>query len=112
MDIILSLDPTDRAAAGFAAIGAPQRLGLLLTLVRAGPDGLSIGDLGRRVGMPGSTLSHHLKALTQAGLVGQTRQGRTTTCRANYAAISALSDFLLSECCAEAPLPREGQSHD
>ena len=39
------------AASTFAALGSEQRLGVLRTLVRAGPDGLSIGDLGQRSGI-------------------------------------------------------------
>ena len=64
-------------ASAFAALGSEQRLSVLRTLVRAGPDGLSIGELGQRTGVTGSTLTHHMKILAQAGLVQQTRQGRS-----------------------------------
>ncbi len=37
--------PLAGAAAAFAALGSEQRLNVLRTLVRAGPDGLSIGAL-------------------------------------------------------------------
>ena len=53
----------ERAASTFAALGSEQRLTVLRTLVRAGPEGLSIGDLGARTGITGSTLTHHLKLL-------------------------------------------------
>ncbi|MDJ0860476.1 MAG: winged helix-turn-helix domain-containing protein, partial [Dinoroseobacter sp.] len=62
------------AATAFAALGAPQRLSVLIALVRAGPGGLPIGELGQRVGISGSTLTHHVKALVQAGLVAQQRE--------------------------------------
>ena len=65
------------AASTFAALGSEQRLTVLRTLVRAGPDGLSIGELGSRAGVYGSTLTHHVKILTQAGLVNQTKKGRS-----------------------------------
>ncbi|MEO0918895.1 MAG: helix-turn-helix domain-containing protein, partial [Pseudomonadota bacterium] len=57
------------AASTFAALGSEQRLHVLRTLVRAGPEGLSIGTLGERAGITGSTLTHHMKLLSAAGLV-------------------------------------------
>lgn len=91
------------AASRFAALGSEQRLGVLNTLVRAGPEGLSIGELGERAGVTGSTLTHHVKILTTAGLVTQTRKGRSIICAAaDYGVMETLSKFLLSECCADA----------
>ena len=96
--------PLENAASAFAALGSEQRLGVLRALVRAGPNGLSIGALGTRCGVTGSTLTHHLKILTAAGLVRQARQGRSIICvGASYDEIRALTDFLLSECCADSP---------
>ncbi len=46
------------AATTFAALGSEQRLHVLRTLVRAGPEGLAIGELGARSGVTGSTLTH------------------------------------------------------
>ena len=100
-------------ASTFAALGSEQRLAVLRTLVRAGPDGLAIGEVGQRSGVTGSTLTHHMKILAQAGLVQQTKQGRTVLCFAiAYPEMYALSDFLLNECCADSPTPHESQSHD
>ncbi|MDJ1009047.1 MAG: helix-turn-helix domain-containing protein [Paracoccaceae bacterium] len=91
-----------RAASAFAALGSEQRLGVLLTLVRAGPEGLSIGVLGERCGVTGSTLTHHLRILREAGLVNQAKVGRKIICvGAAYERARALSDFLLSSCCAD-----------
>ena len=75
-------DPLDLeiAASSFAALGSEQRLTVLRVLVRAGPAGLSIGALGRRSGVTGSTLTHHMKILSSAGLVSQTRQGPSIIC--------------------------------
>ena len=61
------------AAARFAALGSEQRLAVLRALVRAGPDGLAIGVLGERCGVFGSTLTHHVKILAQAGLLIQSK---------------------------------------
>lgn len=93
-----------QAASAFAALGSEQRLGVLRILVRAGPDGLSIGELGQRSGVTGSTLTHHMKILTQAGLVDQSKQGRSIICVAvAYGRAAELADFILTECCADAP---------
>lgn len=101
------------AASSFAALGSEQRLGVLRTLVRAGPEGLSIGELGKRSGVTGSTLTHHVKLLAQAGLVDQQRQGRSIICAAvAYDTVKALSEFLLNECCADSADPCEDLDND
>ncbi|WP_299689491.1 metalloregulator ArsR/SmtB family transcription factor [uncultured Tateyamaria sp.] len=107
---IESPDPLDltRAAAAFAALGSEQRLSVLRALVRAGPDGLSIGALGDRTGVTGSTLTHHVKILASAGLVTQARQGRSIICAAvAFDEVRHLSDFLLTECCADSINPED-----
>lgn len=92
------------AASTFAALGSEQRLMVLRTLVRAGEVGLSIGQLGERSGVTGSTLTHHMKILAQAGLVTQEKQGRSIICAAvAFDEVRLLSEFLLKECCADAP---------
>lgn len=99
-----------RAASTFAALGSEQRLTVMRTLVRAGPEGLTIGELGARAGVTGSTLTHHMKTLSQAGLVIQKRQGRQIICAAiSYGDLRHLSEFLLRECCADSP---SGQEHN
>jgi len=112
----------EQAASTFAALGSEQRLAVLNALVRAGPGGLSIGELGARSGVTGSTLTHHMKILTTAGLASQTRKGRQIICAAaDYSVMKALSGYLLSECCADCPDPEsprpesprsESHSHD
>ncbi|WP_135504057.1 ArsR/SmtB family transcription factor [Roseovarius aestuariivivens] len=102
----------EQAASTFAALGSEQRLEVLRTLVRAGPEGLRIGELGARAGVTGSTLTHHMKILSQAGLVRQQRQGRSILCAAvAFDELQALSQFLLRECCADASTPHEGHDH-
>ena len=96
------------AASTFAALGSEQRLMVLGCLVRAGTDGLTIGELGQRSGVTGSTLTHHMKILAQAGLVTQVRQGRRIICAAvAYGELQALSEFLLRECCADSEHPED-----
>ena len=100
------------AASTFAALGSEQRLAVLRCLVRAGPDGLSIGELGARSGVTGSTLTHHMKVLSQAGLVRQEKRGRSIICAAvAYEELKALSEFLLRECCADTATPCKEHDH-
>ncbi|MCV3272246.1 ArsR/SmtB family transcription factor [Roseobacter sinensis] len=100
------------AAAQFAALGSEQRLSVLRVLVRAGPEGLSIGELGARSGVTGSTLTHHMKILASAGLVTQAKQGRSVICAAvAYDDVRALSEFLLNECCADSAHPHGAQTN-
>ena len=98
------------AATTFAALGSEQRLHVLRTLVRAGPEGLAIGELGKRSGITGSTLTHHMKLLSAAGLVDQVKDGRRIICiAAAFERMQVMSEFLLKECCADSA---EGKGHD
>jgi ArsR family transcriptional regulator, arsenate/arsenite/antimonite-responsive transcriptional repressor len=90
------------AALAFSALGSEQRLGVLRALVRAGPVGLSIGQLGKACGISGSTLTHHVRFLAHAGLVDQVKQGRSIMCALNYDRVQGLSAYLLDECCIDA----------
>lgn len=92
----------EEAAHGFAAVGSEPRLEVLINLVRAGPDGLTVGEIQQRTGMPASTLAHHLRFLAAGGLIEQQRRGRAVISRANFAHIEQLAGFLLSECCVDA----------
>ena len=92
---------TDQTAAqALSALGHEARLNIYRLLVRAGDDGLSVGDIGGHLGAPASTLAHHLTALVQAGLVLQERQGRTIINRADFDTMNGLLGYLSDECCA------------
>ena len=92
----------EEAAQGFAAVGSEPRLEVLLELVRVGTAGLTVGEIQRRLRLPASTLAHHLRFLSAAGLVAQEKQGRIVINRAAFERIEALAAFLLRECCVEA----------
>ncbi len=91
----------EQAAKQLEALGNPTRLQVYRTLVRAGCDGLPVGRLQERLGIPASTLSHHLHRLVLTGLVSQERQSTTLLCRAHYPMMRELIGFLTDECCAE-----------
>ncbi len=87
------------ASEALAALGNPMRLRLFRLLVRAGQDGLTVGDVQRHLEVPASTLSHHVAALVRAGLVLQERRGREVICRAHFGAMNDLLRFLTEACC-------------
>jgi DNA-binding transcriptional ArsR family regulator len=91
----------DEAASGFAAMGSEARLGVLRCLIRAGHAGLTVGDIQDRTGIAPSTLAHHLKFLSGAGLISQEKQGRAIINRADFNRLEHLAGFILSECCAD-----------
>ena len=90
-----------RIALMLAALGSEPRLRVYRLLVRAGDRGLNVGDIQERLSIPASTLTHHLGALRQAGLINQRRDGRTILCSANYDTMNNLVAFLTDECCAD-----------
>lgn len=90
----------DQAAACMEAMGHPKRLAIYRLLVKAGPDGLTMGSIQEICGIPASTLNHHVSALVRAGLVDQERQGREIRCSNNYPVMWGVVDFLTAECCS------------
>ena len=88
------------AAAILAELGNETRLAIVRNLVRAGGDGLTVGEIQRATGVPGSTLTHHLQRLCQVSLVSQTRRGSALWCRADTELVHDLAHYLIEECCA------------
>ncbi|MDT8853787.1 metalloregulator ArsR/SmtB family transcription factor [Paracoccaceae bacterium Fryx2] len=91
---------TSPNARALAALGHDARLSIFRLLVRAGEEGLRVSDIGDHLGLAPSTLSHHLSALVDAGLVVQERQGREVLNRVDFPAMRSVVTFLTSECCA------------
>jgi DNA-binding transcriptional ArsR family regulator len=89
------------AARQLESLGNPTRLQLYRMLVRAGDDGLPVGQLQEKLDIAASTLSHHLRNLIVTGLVTQERQATTLICRAHYPAMHALVGYLVDECCLD-----------
>ncbi len=100
----------DAAALSLSALGHEARLAVFRLLVRAGQDGLKVGELGALLDLPASTLAHHLTALVKAGLVQQERRGREVVNRADYTHMTALLAFLTDECCCGVCLQPESEA--
>ena len=82
-----------------AALAQPSRLRLFRTLVVAGPMGLTPGALSEELGVAATTLSFHLKELTNARLVSQQRDGRNLIYRAAYEQMNGVLAYLTAHCC-------------
>jgi len=89
----------DVVAKCLAELGHRTRLAIFRYLVKCGLEGCPVGELQKSLGIPGSTLSHHLGRLMSAGLVQQRRDGRTLYCVPVYSALDEVIEFLTHECC-------------
>jgi DNA-binding transcriptional ArsR family regulator len=90
------------AAKRLAELGHITRLSIFRYLVKVGSEGAPVGQIQAKLGIPGSTLSHHIGRLVAVGLIRQVRESRTLYCVPQFEVLNELIEFLLSECCTEA----------
>lgn len=91
----------DIAANRLAELGHVTRLDIFRHLIKAGKQGLAVGELQSALEIPGSTLSHHINRLVSVGLVVQHRDGRTLYCIPQCDVLNDLIAFLQVECCIQ-----------
>ena len=89
----------ERHAAQLAALGSPVRLAILRHVVQGDAEGTVVGDIQAKLGIPWSTLSHHLERLSSAGLLASRPEGKFVHYRAEFDALRALTDYLWEDCC-------------
>ena len=92
-------DQIARYADMMAALGTETRLRIVRLLLAAHPYGLVVGEIGTELGIPASTLSHHLDKLKNEGLVTVRREGTFLRYTANTQALQSILAFLFAECC-------------
>ncbi|WP_027362847.1 ArsR/SmtB family transcription factor [Desulfospira joergensenii] len=92
----------ETAAKKLAELGHTTRLSIFRYLVKVGGQGASVGQIQEKLGIPGSTLSHHIRRLVAAGLIKQVRESRVLYCIPQFDVLDRLLEFLKSECCTEA----------
>ena len=88
-----------RSADRFSALGAEPRLQILRLLLAAHPEGMVAGEVQEELGIPASTLSHHLEKLKQVGLVKVRRESTYLWYSADTDALREVLSFLYEECC-------------
>jgi DNA-binding transcriptional ArsR family regulator len=81
------------------ALAHGGRLAIVRAVVQGPVEGTPAGQIQARVGLPASTLSHHLADLTEAGLLRASRQGTTIRYAACFDQLRALTEYLWQDCC-------------
>jgi DNA-binding transcriptional ArsR family regulator len=90
----------ERFADMFSAMGTEARLRIMQLLLSAHPQGLVVGEIQEELGIPASTLSHHLEKLKSEDLVRVQRESTFLRYTANTDALQELMRFLYAECCS------------
>jgi ArsR family transcriptional regulator, arsenate/arsenite/antimonite-responsive transcriptional repressor len=84
----------DKLAGVLKALADPARL-RLLSLIQSAPDGeASVSDLTAPLGLSQPTVSHHLRILTEAGLLERDKRGVWAFYRLVPSAIAAIAELL------------------
>ncbi|AXY03279.1 ArsR/SmtB family transcription factor [Vibrio alfacsensis] len=91
----------EAVAKALKELGHPTRLCIYKEVVKAGYQGIAVGGVQDKLGIPGSTLSHHISSLASAGLISQRREGRTLFCVAEFECLDTVIGFLRDECCID-----------
>ncbi len=99
MNRVTSRERFSRFADMFSAIGAEPRLRIIRLLLATHPQGLVVNGIQEELGIPSSTLSHHLEKLKHEGLVSVRREHQFLWYAANTDALKELMGFLYEECC-------------
>ena len=87
----------------FESLASCIRLDVFRLLVKHAPKGLVAGEIASLLELPPNNLSFHLKAMTHAGLINVTQEGRYQRYRAQLTLMQALIDYLTAECCSADP---------
>lgn len=87
------------AVRAFLALGQETRLNIFRLIVQRGDSGLCPSQLQELLGVPGATLSFHLRELCAAGLLLVQRQSRNLVYRADADFTQSLQGFLIENCC-------------
>ncbi len=95
----MSEDRIAQYADMMAALGTESRLRIIRLLLSAHPDGLVVVEIGAALGIPASTLSHHLEKLKNEGLVKVRRESAFLRYSANTETLQEILAFLFAECC-------------
>jgi DNA-binding transcriptional ArsR family regulator len=91
------------AVVALGALAQESRLATFRLLVQAGPEGLAASRIAEALGLPSSSLSFHLKELTNANLIVPRQDGRFVIYAAQFGTMNALLGFLTENCCGGNP---------
>ncbi len=94
---------TKHASKLFEALSSEHRLDIFRLLVASAPQGLVAGEIAKRLDIPSTNLSFHLKAIVQSGLAEVEREGRYMRYKANIPLMLEIVRFLTEKCCDNDP---------
>lgn len=92
----LTADEALQLAGRLKALADPARLRLVSILLASPEQEACTCDLTQPLGLSQPTVSHHLKKLSEAGLVVGERRGTWTYYRVEPGALAALADVLVT----------------
>ena len=88
------------AVEALSALAQDSRISIFRLLVQAGKEGVAAGVIGEQLGIPGATLSFHLKELSRAKLIKSRSEGRYVIYSASFTEMDKLIAYLTENCCA------------
>lgn len=91
---------TKTVIAALAALAQESRLRTFRLLVQTGPQGLAASKIAEELDVAPSSLSFHLKELTNAGLIESRQEGRFIYYSANFDTMNNVLSYLTENCCA------------
>ena len=92
----------ERYAGMFRALSNPHRLNIFMRLASCCSPGTDcdtdeicecVGDVSKNLGISASTVSHHIKELSRAGLIRLRRRGQNIECRVDPETLDRLAMF-------------------
>ena len=90
---------TKSVIAALAALAQESRLNAFRLLVQTGTQGLAASKIGEQLDIAPSSLSFHLKELTNAGLIEARQEGRFIIYSANFDTMNSVLSYLTENCC-------------
>lgn len=91
---------TKAVITALAALAQESRLSAFRLLVQTGPQGLAASKIAEELDVAPSSLSFHLKELTNAGLIESRQEGRFIYYSANFDTMNQVLSYLTDNCCA------------
>ena len=90
----MSAAEADRLAGVLKALAEPTRLRVVSIIAGAAPDAVCVCELVEPIGLSQPTVSHHLKVLTEAGILTREQRGKWAYYRLIPDALAAISAAL------------------
>jgi ArsR family transcriptional regulator len=90
---------TSQVISALAGLKHDLRLTIYRSLVRAGAGGMTPGHISSALQIAPSTLSFHLKELTQSHLITAVHDGRSINYSVNRGTMTSVIAYLIENCC-------------